>query len=66
MKEAVQQYLEREEAREQMHQDALAAWRNYEETGLHVTGEEMDAWAAKLEKDPTRRPGAARHGRERS
>ncbi len=44
MKEAVRQYLEREEAREQMHQDALAAWREYEETGLHVTGEEMDAW----------------------
>lgn len=28
------------------------AWREYKETGLHVTGEEMEAWAAKLEKDP--------------
>lgn len=44
MIEAVRQYLEREEAREQLHQDALAAWREYEETGLHLTGEEMDAW----------------------
>jgi predicted transcriptional regulator len=49
MKEAVEQYVEREERREQFRQDALAAWNHYQTTGLHVTGEEADKWLAKLE-----------------
>jgi predicted transcriptional regulator len=49
MREAIQQYLEREERREQLRQDALAAWADYEATGLHTTGEEVDAWLARLE-----------------
>jgi predicted transcriptional regulator len=49
MREAVEQYVEREEKREQLRQDALAAWKHYEETGLHVTGAEADAWLKKLE-----------------
>jgi predicted transcriptional regulator len=35
--------------REQFPQDALAAWNNYQATGLHLTEEEADAWLAKLE-----------------
>ena len=49
MREAVEQYVEREEKREQLRQDALAAWAAYRTTGLHVTAEEADAWLAKLE-----------------
>jgi predicted transcriptional regulator len=49
MREAVEQYVEREEKREQLRQDALAAWANYQTTGLHVTAEEADDWLAKLE-----------------
>jgi predicted transcriptional regulator len=49
MREAVKQYVEREEKREQLRQDALAAWDDYQTTGLHVTAEEADAWLAKLE-----------------
>jgi predicted transcriptional regulator len=49
MREAIEQYMEREEKREQLRQDALAAWANYQETGLHVTAKEADAWLAKLE-----------------
>jgi predicted transcriptional regulator len=49
MREAVEQYVEREEKREQLRQDALAAWAAYQATGLHVTAEEADAWLAKLE-----------------
>jgi predicted transcriptional regulator len=49
MREAIEQYVEREEKREQFRQDALAAWTNYQTTGLHVTAEEADAWLAKLE-----------------
>jgi len=49
MREAVEQYVEREEKREQLRQDALAAWAEYQSTGLHVTAREADAWLAKLE-----------------
>ena len=49
MREAVEQYVEREEKREQLRQDALAAWASYQTTGLHLTAEEADAWLAKLE-----------------
>jgi predicted transcriptional regulator len=49
MREAVEQYVEREEQREKFRQDALAAWADYQTTGLHLTAEEADAWLAKLE-----------------
>ena len=49
MREAVEQYVVREEKREQLRQDALAAWDHYQTTGLHATAEEADAWLAKLE-----------------
>ena len=49
MREAVEQYVEREEQREQLRQDALAAWNEYQTTGLHLTAGEADAWLAKLE-----------------
>jgi predicted transcriptional regulator len=49
MREAIEQYVEREEKREQFRHEALAAWTHYQSTGLHVTAEEADAWLAKLE-----------------
>ncbi|MGO9340019.1 MAG: CopG family ribbon-helix-helix protein [Terracidiphilus sp.] len=49
MREAVEQYVSREEGREQLRQNALAAWNHYQTTGLHATAEEADAWLAKLE-----------------
>jgi predicted transcriptional regulator len=49
MREAVEQYVEREEKRGRLRQDALAAWTEYQTTGLHVTSGEADAWLAKLE-----------------
>jgi predicted transcriptional regulator len=49
MREAVEQYVGREEKREQFRADALAAWNDYQATGLHATAEEADAWLAKLE-----------------
>ena len=49
LREAVEQYVEREEKREQFRQDALAAWNHYQATGLHVTAGEADKWLAKLE-----------------
>jgi predicted transcriptional regulator len=29
--------------------DALAAWEEYQATGLHLTGEEADEWLERLE-----------------
>jgi predicted transcriptional regulator len=49
MLEAIQQYVNREEEREQFRHDALAAWTHCQTTGLHATAEEADAWLAKLE-----------------
>ena len=49
MREAVEEYVGREEKHERLKQEALAAWAHYQETGLHVTGDEADAWLAKLE-----------------
>jgi predicted transcriptional regulator len=49
MREAIEEYVGREERREQFRQDALAAWDHYQTTGLHVTAEDADAWLAKLE-----------------
>jgi predicted transcriptional regulator len=49
MREAVEQYVEREEKRARLHQEALAAWDEYQTTGLHLTAGEADAWLARLE-----------------
>jgi predicted transcriptional regulator len=49
MREAIKQYVEREEARESFKQDAIRAWENYQASGLHVTQDEADAWLAQLE-----------------
>ncbi|WP_422110712.1 hypothetical protein [Burkholderia multivorans] len=32
------------EARESFKQEASASWTTYQETGLHLTGEEVRAW----------------------
>lgn len=49
MREAITQYVEREEKREAFRQEALLAWEQYQATGAHATAEEADAWLAKLE-----------------
>lgn len=49
MREAIRQYVEREEKREAFRQEAIAAWQEYEATGMHVNLVEADAWLANLE-----------------
>ncbi|NOX25694.1 MAG: ribbon-helix-helix protein, CopG family [Deltaproteobacteria bacterium] len=44
MCEAINQYIEREEKRASFRQDAMNAWEEYQETGLHVTGDEVIDW----------------------
>ena len=50
MREAITQYVEREERREAFRQDTLKTWEEYRTTGLHVTAAHADAWLAQLEE----------------
>lgn len=44
MREAIQQYVDREEARESFRQEALASWAEYQQTNQHLTGAEARDW----------------------
>jgi len=44
MCEAIREYVEREERREDFKQEALASWTAYQETGRHLTGQEVRDW----------------------
>jgi len=58
MREAIEQYIEREEARQRLKEDALAAWAEYERTGQHVDADEADAWLKRLEAGEEAEPPA--------
>jgi predicted transcriptional regulator len=51
MHEAIEQYVTQEEARESFKQEALASWKAYQETGLHLTGKEVRTWLSKWGTD---------------
>ena len=44
MREAIAQYVEREEARERFRQETVQAWEEFQATGLHATAEEVEKW----------------------
>lgn len=44
MHDAIREYVERAEAHGRFVQEALASWRHYKQTGLHLTLDEVDAW----------------------
>lgn len=46
MREAIAQYVEREEKREAFRSETLKAWETFQDTGLHATAEEVDRWLA--------------------
>ncbi|MGQ3353919.1 MAG: CopG family ribbon-helix-helix protein [Phreatobacter sp.] len=46
MREAIADYVQREEAREAFQREAMDSWRAFRETGEHLTGAEVDAWLA--------------------
>lgn len=51
MREAIEQYVKREEQREALRQDALNAWEDYQATGLHATADEVEQWLVSWGKD---------------
>ncbi|MGO4746585.1 CopG family ribbon-helix-helix protein [Serratia quinivorans] len=50
MREAIREYVEREEKREALRKDALQAWETYQTNGKHLSQDEADRWLADLEK----------------
>jgi predicted transcriptional regulator len=48
MKEAIEAFVEREEKQEQLRDELMARWHEYEETGLHVGDEEARSWLMRL------------------
>ena len=50
MREAITQYVDREEKREAFRQDTLKAWQDFRTSGLYVNADEADAWLAALEQ----------------
>jgi predicted transcriptional regulator len=56
MREAIREYVEREEARETFKEEALASWTAFQETGRHLSGEELrdwlETWGSDAEKGP--------------
>lgn len=51
MREAIKQYVEREEAQESFRQEALESWAAFRDTGLHLTGAETADWLARWASD---------------
>ena len=49
-------YVECEEKHEAFRQDGIRAWDAYQETGLHVTHAEADAWLAQLAAGDDQKP----------
>ena len=44
MREAIYEYINREEAKENFKNEALNSWAAYQETGRHLTGQEVRSW----------------------
>lgn len=44
MIQAIESYVDREEKREAWRQEGIAAWEEYQRTGLHLTGDEVRGW----------------------
>ena len=44
MREAIAQYVEREEKRETLRRDTIEAWEEFQASGLRATAEEVENW----------------------
>ncbi|MBP3194127.1 MAG: CopG family transcriptional regulator [Cardiobacteriaceae bacterium] len=44
VKQALCEYVERQEKKLQFQQEAIEAWQNYQQDGLHLTADEVFNW----------------------
>jgi len=54
MSDAISQYVAQESKRETFRKETIKAWEEYAETGLHVTLDEVAAWAESWGTDEER------------
>jgi predicted transcriptional regulator len=52
MREAILEYVRKEEARQNFIKAAEASFEHYKETGLHITLDELSAWAEAVQQNP--------------
>lgn len=52
MKEAILEYVRREEARQNFIKAADTSFEHYKETGLHITLDEFSAWVDDVQQNP--------------
>ncbi len=52
MKEAILEYVKREEARQNFIKAADASFEHFKETGLHITLDEFSAWVDGVQNNP--------------
>ena len=52
LKEAIREYIDREEARQNFINVAERSYEHYKETGSHISLDEFSAWADDVEKNP--------------
>jgi predicted transcriptional regulator len=52
MKEAILEYVRREEARQNFIRAAETSFEHYKETGLHITLDEFNAWVDEVQEKP--------------
>lgn len=44
MLKAIRDYVEREEKKESFKQEAIQSWKSFQETGRHLTNQEVSQW----------------------
>lgn len=44
VRQALREYVEREEKKMQFQQEAITAWQDFQQDGLHLTDDEVMAW----------------------
>jgi predicted transcriptional regulator len=52
MKEAILQYVKKEEARQNFITAAQSSFEHYKQTGLHITLDEFSSWVDHVQRDP--------------
>lgn len=52
MREAIQKFLDEEEAEQRFIAAGEASLKHYQKTGLHITLDELRSWAKDVKKDP--------------
>lgn len=60
MREAIEQYVEREEKRA-LRSETLKAWDEFQATGLHVTADEAEKWLSTWGADDEQRAAPGCH-----